>query len=201
VAAIFPRRSTAAWRRAGRRLVARTACTDGQSIPRPPPARLQARQGEPPGCDRDVHARRWPPARLTCRRRLQNLLQLGIGQPASASCRRYRGLLLGGLYTSGLRSSLALSSERRLEVVPSLLRLEIGLPSEIGVRALGIGRARAGALDAGPLPEFAAQFVPEVAMQLAPWLAARTLGNQNSRGCPNRAAGRCMWSPTSRRTA
>src|SRR5262245_5973053 len=65
VAAIFPRRVTAAWRRAGRRLVVLTAGTDGQSIPRPPPARLQAGQGEPPGCDRDVHARERPPARLT----------------------------------------------------------------------------------------------------------------------------------------
>src|SRR6516165_9526583 len=30
---------------------------------------LQAGQGEPPGCDRDVHAREWPPARLTRGRR------------------------------------------------------------------------------------------------------------------------------------
>jgi len=46
VAAIFPRRSTAAWRRAGWRLVARAACTDGQSIPRPPPARVPKGTGE-----------------------------------------------------------------------------------------------------------------------------------------------------------
>ena len=39
-------------------------------------------------------------------------------------------------------------------------------------------QACAGALDAGPLPDFAAQFAPEVAVQLAPSLAAKTLSNQ-----------------------
>jgi len=36
-------------------------------------------QGEPPGCDRDVHAREWPPARLTRGRR-------PLGVPRDRAC-------------------------------------------------------------------------------------------------------------------
>jgi hypothetical protein len=89
-----------------------------------------------------------------------------VGEPKSASWRRRlirrRGAWWSGLGAPGCALRASHLAGTLIELLPSLLRREIGLPSfvVVGARRLGVSFARV--FDAGKLPRLASKLVAQV---------------------------------------